>query len=354
MKIQRKLSNLLLMLLLPPAVATLLAPASVAVGQESKSPADTSQALGIGLESYAYPYPVQFMDITIQGQPLRMAYMDVSASGPASGRTVVLMHGKNMGGYYWANTIDVLRKNGFRVIVPDQIGWGKSSKPDIRYSFDLLAANTKQLLDHLSIRKVAVIAHSTGGMLAVRFARTYPEMIEKLILEDPIGLEDYRRNIPPQSDDSLFQQELGNTDPQKIRAFFARYFVNQSLPCIEPLADVVIRVTHSGEWPRWAKASALTYQMIYQQPVIYEYDLLQRTVLIIVGDHDHAVPGIQFAAPEVRKAMGNFPELAQQAAKRIPKGSAIVVPNCGHIPHLEQPAVFHDAVLKFLAASEYI
>jgi pimeloyl-ACP methyl ester carboxylesterase len=350
MRTYRKISKLISLHLLPLVVAGTVASPAFAMEQAAKSAVGASQSLGIGLESYAYPYPVQLLDLNIQGQTLKMGYMDAEPAAAANGHTVVLFHGKNMGGYYWSNTIDALRKRGFRVIVPDQIGWGKSSKPDIRYSFDLLAANTKQLLDHLGVSKVSIIAHSTGGMLGVRFTRTYPEIVEHLILEDPIGMEDYRRKIPPQTDETLYQQELSNTDPQKIRAFFGRYFVNQSLPCIEPLADVVIRVTRSGEWPRWARASASTYQMLYQQPVIYEYDLLQPPTLIVVGDQDHAVPGLNFAAPEVRKTLGKFPELAQEAAKHIPHGSAIVVPNCGHIPHLEQPDVFHEAVLKFLAA----
>ena len=85
---------------------------------------------------------------------------------------------------------------GYRVIAPDQIGWGKSSKPDIRYSFQLLAANTAHLLDTLHVTKAVVLGHSTGGMLAVRFALMYPERVSQLILEDPIGLEDYRARRP--------------------------------------------------------------------------------------------------------------------------------------------------------------
>src|SRR4051812_34204751 len=126
--------------------------------------------LGIALESYPYPYPVHFLPLEIEGQTLRMAYMDIApATQPARG-VVVLMHGKNFGGYYWGYTARALSAAEYRVIVPDQIGGGKSPKPDIRYSFHLLAANTAKLLDSLGSPKVAVIGHSTGGMLATRFA----------------------------------------------------------------------------------------------------------------------------------------------------------------------------------------
>jgi len=303
--------------------------------------------LGIGLEELDYPYSVVFRTLQIEGQSLRMAHMDVQPLKP-NGQTVVLLHGKNMGGYYWANTIKVLSEAGYRVVVPDQIGWGKSSKPDIHYSFDLLAANTADLLQQLGINKAVVIGHSTGGMLAMRLARTYPELVSKLVLEDPIGLEDYRRKIPPQSDDTIYKMELANTDPKLINAFFSRYFASPDPKLVSPLADVFVRVSKSGEWARWAKASALAYRMIYEQPVCYEFDLLQPATFLVVGEQDKTVVLAKYGKPELVKTMGNFPQLAKEAVSRMPNGKLLVIPNCGHIPHLEQADTFHHAVLEFL------
>jgi pimeloyl-ACP methyl ester carboxylesterase len=161
-----------------------------------------AEPLGIGLEGWPYPYPVQFMPLEVRGQRLRMAFMDVAPTGTPNGRTVVLLHGKNFDSSYWSGTIGSLTAAGFRVVVPDQIGFNKSSKPDLDYSFDFLAANTARLLDTLNVRDVDVIGHSTGGMLAVRFARTYADRVKQLVLEDPIGLEDYRLSISPQTTES--------------------------------------------------------------------------------------------------------------------------------------------------------
>jgi pimeloyl-ACP methyl ester carboxylesterase len=314
-------------------------------------------ALGIALEGYPYPWPVHFLPLTIEGQDVRMAYMDVPpAKAPDSGRadaaTVVLLHGKNFGGYYWAETAGALASAGYRVVIPDQIGWGKSSKPEIRYTFQLLATNTARLLDTLGIGKAAVVGHSTGGMLAVRFALMYPERLTRLILEDPIGMEDYRVNIPPQTDETLYQAELANTDAAKIRAFYARYFAHPSPAVVEPLAEVQIRVTSSGEYPRWARASALAYQMIYQQPVRYEYPLLAPPTLVMVGDQDHTVPLGSYATPEARTRMGNFVELGRAAAHDIPRGRLAVISDAGHIPHLEKPQEFQRELLGFLRGGE--
>jgi pimeloyl-ACP methyl ester carboxylesterase len=135
--------------------------------------------------------------------------------------------------------------------VPDQIGWGKSPKPDIHYSFHLLAANTAALLDHLGVGKVAVLGHSTGGMTAARFTLMNPDRVTHLVLEDPLGLADYRIGIPPQSEETLYDHELHWTDPTVIRGYVAGYFVHPDPKVYEPLADVLIRVTLSADYRRW-------------------------------------------------------------------------------------------------------
>jgi len=99
---------------------------TASVGGEQTKGASELKALGIALEEYPYPWPAHFLPLTIEGQDLRMAYMDVPPSGPANGRVVVLTHGKNFGGYYWRNVAQALAAAGYRVIVPDQVGWGKS------------------------------------------------------------------------------------------------------------------------------------------------------------------------------------------------------------------------------------
>lgn len=307
------------------------------------------EALGIGLETFPYPYPVQFLPLRIEGQEVRMAYMDVPAKGTArkDAPAVVLMHGKNFGGYYWKNVVESLTTAGYRVIVPDQIGWGKSTKPDIHYSFQLLAANTNRLLDRLHVQNVAVIGHSTGGMLAVRYALLHPERVTHLILENPLGMEDYRV-LPPHTPDELYQDELQNTDPAKIESVFVRYFAHPQPEVYKPLAQVPIRVTMSAEFPRWARASALAYEMIYEQPVRYEYRLLKMPVMLIVGDKDHTVPLSADAPPEIKAKMGNFVQLARDASHDIPRASVVVVEDCGHIPHIEKAQVFRESVMRFL------
>ena len=309
---------------------------------------DVPAPLGIGIEGWPYPYPVHLFDLVESGQPLRMAYMDVPPTAPSNGRTAVLLHGKNFSSDYWADVIADLAGLGYRVVVPDQIGFNKSSKPDLDYSFDALSANTSALLDHVGVAgPVDLVGHSTGGMLAVRFAFLNPERVRKLVLEDPIGLEDYRVNIPPQTTATLTAAELKQT-PASYRAFMARYFVDYPKEKQDGFVDQRMRIAASAEYERWAKASAEAYQMIYRQPVRSEYKDLAVPVLIAVGAEDRTVVMKSYGDPAKTAGMGNFPALARAACAEVRDCTVTVIENSGHVPHLEQPALFLPALNAFL------
>src|SRR5664279_1321584 len=142
-----------------------------------KAPRDVMPG-SITYDEIAYPHPVAYFPLTIYGQDVRMAYMDVPPSAQANGRTVILFHGMNFGGFYFSGPIDVLRKEGFRVVVPDQIGFGRSSKPVIPYNFHDMALNSRRLLQSLGVSRVTVMGHSMGGMLAARFSASFPDITE--------------------------------------------------------------------------------------------------------------------------------------------------------------------------------
>lgn len=205
--------------------------------------------LDLRLSAWPYPYPLKEFKTSLQGQPASMMYMDVPAQGKQKG-AVLLFHGKNFSSDYWKLTIPALTQAGYRVIAPDQIGFGKSSKPDVQYHFDDLAANTQALLTSLKIKQVSVIANSMGGMVGVRFARLYPQTVQKLVLENPLGLEDYSKDIPPQQNDNLLKLEMSQTETS-YRKFLQSYFPNWQ-PAYEQFVEVYVRVQKGPDYPAYA------------------------------------------------------------------------------------------------------
>lgn len=304
---------------------------------------DDREPMGIALENYQYPFPVQYLEFSVEGEDVRMAYMDVSPDNP-NGKTVVLMHGKNFFGAYWGQTIKTLAAEGYRVIVPDQIGFGKSSKPIIRYSFHSMGAHTNQLLDALDTGLVAVVGHSMGGMLAARYSLMYPERVSHLVLVNPIGLEDYRIKTSWVPVDSIYQGVLRNTEDQ-IRSYHENYYVEWKEQ-YEKYVQVHYRWTLSGDYPRFAMVSAITSQMIYEQPVIHEFQNIKPETLLVIGQEDRTAPGRDRAAPEI--AMGQYPELGSRAAEAIPNASLVEMDNIGHAPHLEASEEFFKVIMPFL------
>ena len=94
--------------------------------------------------------------------------------------------------------------------------------------------------------------------------------------------------------------------------------------------------------------SALLYDMIFTQPVVYEFGAVQPRTLLIVGDKDNTAIGKDLAPPEVRSKLGNYPVLAQQAAAAIPHATLIRFAELGHAPQLSDPAAFHASLLGWL------
>jgi pimeloyl-ACP methyl ester carboxylesterase len=292
-----------------------------------------------------YPYPVQKLTLQLGNKPVQMAYMDVKPDA-APRHTVLLLHGKNFNGYYWKDVIAFLVKAGNRVIVPDQPGWGQSDKPDLNYSFHLLSYATRQLLDTLKVDKAVVIGHSMGGMLASRFTMLYPNKVEKLILEDPIGLEDYKRFVPYQTTEQVFENERKATY-ESYKKYQQSYYP-QWKPEYEQYVQAQADVLKSPDFTQAAWVNALTYQMIYEQPVCYEWDRITSQTLLIIGLEDRTVVGKALLSEEDKGKYGNYGALGKRTREQIPQALLVELPGVGHIPHIQDPGQFQQIVLTFI------
>jgi pimeloyl-ACP methyl ester carboxylesterase len=309
------------------------------------------ERFGARLEEVSYPFPVGLFGFESQGEALEMAYMDIAPEKP-NGHIILLLHGKNFNGYYWETTARALLAAGFRVVMPDQIGFGKSSKPRrYQFTFQQLATNTRALLDHLAIEKVSLVGHSMGGMLGVRFALMFPERVEKLTLIDPIGLEDWKRVVPYRSIDKWYESELKVTPEQQKQYQVESYYHGEWKPEYEHWVRLATGWLTSPEYTTIAWDSALTYDMIFTQPVCYEFADLVMPTLLVVGALDRTAIGKPWVSPEIRETLGDYPSLAKKAAAEIPECQLEILEGIGHVPQIEAPDVLFPILLRFLQDS---
>jgi pimeloyl-ACP methyl ester carboxylesterase len=306
--------------------------------EQPSAPTDV-QPGSITYEDVPYPYPVSYLPLTVYGQDVRMAYMDVAPSGQPNGRTVVLLHGMNFGGFYFGGVINTLRAEGFRVVAPDQIGFGRSSKPIIPYNFHDMAFNTRKVLQALGITKAVIVGHSMGGMLAARFAASYPDVTERVVLYDPIGLRDVRFEQPWRTAEDAYKTYMSETHDQlyqQASATIHRYFPPGTWkPEYEQYVRIIYARTLDAEWPRLAMVQAIYRQITYLDPVVYDWAHIRAKALVIGGEKDGE----------------DFPELARHVASTIPNARMVLFPNVGHVPHIQTPDQFYRELLKFLNES---
>ena len=331
--------------------------ASIAVGcvmvagmAEAARAADDQPAYGPELQGFDYPWPVSYFSFTSQGEALRMAYMDVKPVAPANGKTVVLFHGKNFCAATWQDTISALTGAGYRAIAVDQIGFCKSSKPaHYQFSLQQLAGNTHALLASLGISRATIIGHSVGGMLGLRYALTFPDDVDLLVLVNPIGLEDWKaKGVPWQSVDAWYQQEL-KTTADSIRDYQrATYYAGTWDAKYERWVQMLAGLYRGGGHDLVSWNMALVDDMAYTQPVFYEFEKLTVPVLLMIGDKDNTALGKNLAPPAVRATLGNYPALAKAAAVRFPRARLIEFADLGHAPQIQAPDAFHKALLDGL------
>ncbi|WP_419964737.1 alpha/beta fold hydrolase [Pelomonas nitida] len=314
--------------------------------------APASPSYGVELQGFDYPHPVERYAFQSQRQALEMAYMDVPPRGEANGRVAVLMHGKNFCGATWESTIAALAGAGYRVVVPDQIGFCASTKPaHYQYSFQQLAANTQALLQKLGIQRATLVGHSTGGMLATRQALMFPASVEQLVLVNPIGLEDWKAlGVPSRSVDDWYAREL-KLSADSLRKYESNtYYGGQWKPEYERWVTMLAGLNSGPGHEIVAWNSALIYDMIWTQPVVYEFPLLKVPTVLMIGTADTTAIGSDIAPPDVKARIGRYDLLGKQVIKTIPQGRLIEFPGLGHAPQMQAPERFNRTLVEALGA----
>jgi pimeloyl-ACP methyl ester carboxylesterase len=319
----------------PAAVALLLVASADAIAQSqppSEPPADWGPT-AIDYSNVPYPYDVSLLPIRLGGEDYRMAYMDVAPVGAPNGQTVVLFHGMNFFAAAFEPTIDALTQEGFRVLAVDRLGYGRSSKPDIHYNLHMPARHTKALLDTLGIERAAIVGHSMGGMVATRFASTYPETTSHVVMVNQIGLTDNRHGREWGDPEDAYRNALG-TSYQSVLRGHVRYYPRGWKPEYLKWVKVQYGLTLSGDWPRMARVRAAQGRIIFEDPVVHEWQYIATKALVIGGADDRLVD--------------DYPAAARHVAESLQNAELVIFPDVGHAPAFDNPDEFHAELIRFL------
>ena len=166
----------------------------------------------------------QDKSVTVFGAKIR--YLE---AGDAAKPTVILLHGLGAQAESWQLNIAPLAQS-YRVVVPDQIGFGKSDKPFLKYRVGTYVDFLDKFMAELKIEKATLVGNSLGGWVAALTAVKYPNRVEKLVLVDAAGI------APPVIEFERIYQ-LNNSTRDEIRANLKLIFANPALQNNEMLVD---------------------------------------------------------------------------------------------------------------------
>ena len=172
----------------------------------------------------------KYLDIgDISGLPQRIHYHE-----QGEGEVVIFLHGAGGGASGYSNfkgNYPVFAEAGYRSIVPDLIGYGLSSKPDLaQYDLDLFIAGVKGLVDGLGLKNVTLLGNSLGGAVALGYALAYPQDVARLILMAPGGVEDLDTYLAMPGIANMFEiYKSGKTGADAMRAVMTMQLFDPSL-----------------------------------------------------------------------------------------------------------------------------
>jgi len=256
-------------------------------------------------------------EVTVFGQKIH--YVE-AGTGP----TVILLHGLGGSTQVWQFNIAPLAEK-FHVVVPDQIGFGKSDKPLVNYRIRTYVDFLDQFCKELKIERASLVGNSMGGWIAAAFTAAFPDRVDKLVLVDAAGY------TPPKDLDTRLFFALNPTTREGMKTLAAKIFYNKAFQ-----TDAAIDAAMAA---RFAAGDGFTIKTITES-IIRGEDFLDDTVktikrptLIVWGREDGLTP--------VADA-GRF-------QKDIAGSKLVVFDQCGHVPNVEKAGEFNAAVIKFLS-----
>ena len=254
------------------------------------------------------------------------------------GLPLVLLHGDSASALDWSWVLPKLGDT-HRVYAPDFPGFGESAKPNREYSPEFLRQFLVDFLDALGIERAVLVGNSLGGLVSLRFALSRPEQVAALVLVDSSGLGYAVSPALSQLTLPLYGEAAISWCQTPLGAK-QRAWLRTSLLFAHPsqVPDVwLVEQERMAQMPGFLKAtvSSLRAQLnIFGQYQVLLDSLgqLQMPTLVMWGTEDLILPKYQ----------------AQDAVSRLPQGHLALIPDCGHLPHIERPELFSAELSHFL------
>jgi 3-oxoadipate enol-lactonase len=242
---------------------------------------------------------------------------------------LLLIHGFPLNSQMWEPQLEDLA-DFVRVIAPDLRGHGQSDSVPGPYNMTQLADDCADLLDHLNVATPFVVCGlSMGGYIALEFYRRYPEHVAGLILASTRAGADSVEGKAGRDKGAELAKTEGATAVSA--GMLPKMLAPQSYESDEELVDYVKDVMSTASLNGVVGALAAMRDRVDSVPMLGDIDV---PVLIIHGADDQLIP----------------PSEAQIMHKGIPDSELVIIPDAGHLPNLEQPDIFSDAVIDFLEA----
>jgi pimeloyl-ACP methyl ester carboxylesterase len=241
-----------------------------------------------------------------------------------SGPTVILLHGLGGSWQSWHFNIAPLAEK-YHVVVPDQIGFGKSDKPLVNYRIRTYVDFLDQFCKQLKIERATLVGNSMGGWIAAMFTAAFPDRVDKLVLVDAAGY------TPPKDFDMRTLFGLNPTTRAGMKVLVAKVFYNKAFQTDAAIDQAIATRIAAGDG---YTINSITESIIRGEDFLDDVvKTIKRPTLIVWGRQDGLVPLAD----------------GEHFNKDIVGSKMIVIEQCGHVPNAEKPGEFNAALLKFLA-----
>lgn len=265
---------------------------------------------------------------------VEMAYYDVGKGN----KTIVFIHGLGSNMLAWKKNIEVL-KNNFRCIIVDLPGYGKSSKNPHSGLMSFYAEKVIEFVDKLNLGKVTLAGHSMGGQISIVASLSYSDKIEKIILVDPAGFEQFHAGQRLWFKEVMTPDLVRSTTLEGIETNLATNFYN--LPeDAQFMIDDRIAIRTAKDFDYYCLAVSRSVAGMVDEPVYEKLGEIKTPTLVFFGENDNLIPN-RYLNP------GKTSKIAKDGASKIKDAKLVMVPKCGHFMMFEKSEVFNEEVKNF-------